>query len=371
MYCMAELRILKKGSDNMKGLAVIGRHEVGWVEKEKPTAGPLDAVVKPLAIAPCSSDVHIAWDDAIDLSSVNDRILGHEAVGIVEEVGSEVKDFKPGDRVIVPAITPNWERTPCQNGFSQHCDGMLTGMSFITFKDGTMAEYFNVNNADANLAIWPDELTVEQALMIPDMVTTGFYGAEMADVKLGSTVAVFGIGPVGLMAVAGSQLSGAAQLLAVGSRPNLIKVAKEYGATDIIDYHDGDTVAQIMDLTDGKGVDAAIVAGGNVNTIGEAVQVVKPGGTVANLNVLGGAESIPIPLDAWGAGLSDKTIKGGFCPGGRVRMEKLIDLVKYGRVDPGKLISHKFYKFEDIEEALLLMRDKPRDLVKSAVFLGE
>lgn len=355
----------------MKGLAVIGKHEVGWVEKEKPSVGPLDAIVKPLAIAPCSSDVHIAWHDAIDLTGVNDRILGHEAVGVIEEVGSGVKDFKPGDRVIVPAITPNWERIPCQNGFAQHCDGMLTGMSFITFKDGTFAEYFNVNNADANLAILPDELTLEQALMIPDMMTTGFYGAEMANVGLGSSVAVFGIGPVGLMAVAGSQLSGAARILAVGSRPNLIKVAKEYGATDIIDYHNGSTVSQIMDLTDGKGVDAAIVAGGNVNTLGEAIEVLKPGGTVANLNVFGGAESIPIPLAAWGAGLSDKTIKGGFCPGGRQRMEKLIDLVKYGRIDPSKLISHRFNKFEDIEEALMLMKDKPRDLIKPGIFLGQ
>lgn len=355
----------------MKGLAVIGKHKVGWVEKEKPTAGPLDAIVKPIAISPCSTDVHIAWDDAIDLSGVDDRILGHEALGIIEEVGSEVRDFKPGDRVIVPAVTPNWERIPCQNGFAQHCDGLLTGMSFIALKDGTMAEFFNVNNADANLAILPDELTLEQALMIPDMMTTGFYGAEMANIKLGDTVAVFGIGPVGLMAVAGSQLSGASRIMTVGSRPNLIKVAKEYGATDIIDYHNGDTVAQIMDLTEGKGVDAAIIAGGNVNTLSEAVKVIKPGGIVANLNVFGGAESIPIPLEAWGMGLSDKTIKGGCCPGGRDRMEKLIDMVKYGRVDPSKLISHKFYNFEDIEEALMLMKDKPRDLVKSAVFLEE
>lgn len=353
---------------NMKGLARLGKNKLGWVEKDKPVAGPRDAIVKPLAFAPCTSDVHIVWGDAY-MGDDDARIVGHESVGVVEEVGSEVRDFKPGDRVIVPAITPTWERISAQNGFAQHCDGMCTGMPFITFKDGTFAEFFHVNDADANLAILPDELTLEQAVMVPDMMTTGFYGAELADIKLGSTVAVFGIGPVGLMGVAGAELSGAARILAVGSRPNSVKVAKEYGATDIIDYHNGDTVQQIMDLTDGNGVDSAVVAGGNVNTLGEAVDVLKPGGTIGNVNHYEGAEFIPLPMAGWGAGLSDKTIKGGLCPGGRLRMERLADLVKYGRIDPSKLISHRFTEFDDLEEALILMKDKPRDLIKPAVIL--
>ncbi|MFA7199129.1 MAG: NAD(P)-dependent alcohol dehydrogenase [Methanoculleus sp.] len=352
----------------MKGLARITKGEIGWVEKEKPVAGPRDAIVRPLALAPCSSELHMIWGDMGDYMP-SGRIMGHEAAGVVDEVGKEVRDFKPGDRVIVPAITPNYLRVPSQRGFAQHCDGMASGMPFCTQKDGTFAEYFHVNDADAQLALIPDGVSLEQAVMIGDMVTTGFHGAEMANVQLGSTVAVFGIGPVGLMAVAGAHLLGAARILAVGSRPNAVKVAKEYGATEIIDYHNGDTVKQIMDLTDGAGVDAAVTAGGGVETIGQAIEVLQPGGTLGNINAMEHAESIPIPLAAWGAGLGNKTIKGDVCPGGRARMERLAALVKAGRIDPGRLITHRFTNFEDIEEALLLMHEKPKNLIKPAVIL--
>lgn len=351
----------------MKGLARISCGAPRWVEKDRPVAGPRDAIIRPLALAPCSSDVHLIWAEIFDWIP-SGRIVGHEAVGVVEEVGEEVRDFKVGDRVVVPAITPNYLRVPSQQGISQHCDGMLTGMPFDLVKDGTLAEYFHVNDADANLALLPDGVTLEQALMVVDMMTTGFYGAEMADVKLGSTVAVFGIGPVGLMAVAGAHLMGAARILAVGSRPNCVQIAREYGATEIIDYHNGDTVQQIMDLTDGQGVDAVITAGGDVSTIGQGIEILKPGRTLANLNVME-EETLPIPLAPLGNGLGGKTIKGDLCPGGRARMEQLLALVKAGRIDPSKLITHRFTKFEDILPALMLMHDKPRDLIKAAVIL--
>lgn len=308
------------------------------------------------------------WGDMGDYMPP-DRIMGHETAGVVEEVGSEVRDFAPGDRVIVPAITPTFGRVPSQRGFAQHCDGMCSGMPFCTVKDGVFAEFFHVNDADANLAHLPDEITLEQAVMIGDMMTTGFYGAELADIRLGSTVAVFGIGPVGLMGVAGAHLLGAARILAVGSRPNAVKVARKYGATDIIDYHNGDTVQQIMDLTDGEGVDSVITAGGDVSIIGQGVQVLKPGGTLGNVNAMEHAENIPIPLAAWGAGLGDKTIRGGLCPGGRARMEQLAALVKHGRIDPSQLLTHRFTNFADIEQALHLMHEKPKDLIKPAVIL--
>ena len=204
--------------------------------------------------------------------------------------------------------------------------------------------------------------------MVVDMMTTGFYGAEMANVKLGSTVAVFGIGPVGLMAVAGAYLMGAARIIAVGSRPNCVILAREYGATDIVDYHNGETVRQIMNLTDGQGVDAVVVAGGNASTIGEGLEVLKPGHILANLNVM--EETIlPIPMGPLGFGLSGKTIRGDLCPGGRARMEQLLALVKAGRIDPGKLINYRYTKFEDLLPALMVMHDKPKDLIKAAVIL--
>lgn len=352
----------------MKGLARTGKGQVGWVDKPRPTAGPRDAIVRPLAMAPCTSEIHMIWGDLGDYMP-SDRIMGHEAVGIVDEVGNEVCDFKPGDRVIVPAITPTFGRVPSQRGYAQHCDGMCSGMPFCTAKDGVFADYFHVNEADANLAHLPDSISLEQAVMIGDMMTTGFYGAELADIQLGSTVAVFGIGPVGLMGVAGAHLMGAARILAVGSRPNAVKVAREYGATEIIDYHNGDTVEQIMDLTGGEGVDSAVTAGGDVSTIGQAVQVLKPGGTLGNVNVMEHAENIPIPLGAWGGGLGDKTIRGGLCPGGRARMERLAALVEHGRIDPSLLLTHRFTNFADIEQALYLMHEKPKDLIKPAVIL--
>lgn len=351
----------------MKGLARTGRGAPGWVEKAKPVAGPRDAIIKGIAYAPCTSDVHFIWSDIGDFLP-NDRIMGHESLGIVESVGNEVKDFKVGDRVVVPAITPNWSTVPSQRGRSQHCEGPLTGMPFDLLKDGTLAEYYHVNDADANLAHLPDGVTLEQALMTVDMMTTGFYGAEMADIKLGDTVVVFGIGPVGLMAVAGAHLLGAARILAVGSRPNLVTLAKEYGATDIIDYHNGNTVQQIMDLTDGQGVDAAVVAGGNASTIGEALEVLKYGHTLANLNIMEEA-AVPIPMAPMAFGIGGKTIRGDLCPGGRARMENLLALVKAGRVDPGKLVNYRYTKFEDLMTALNVMHDKPKDLIKAGVFL--
>lgn len=140
-------------------------------------------------------------------------------------------------------------------------------MSFVTFKHGVFAEQFHVNQADANLAHLSEHVSLEQAVMISDMMTTGFYAAELAEIKPGDTVACFGIGPVGLMSLAGAQIMGASHLIAVGSHPSAIKVAKEYGAHDIVDCHNGSTVEQIMNLTDGKGVDKVVIGWGKRHPI--------------------------------------------------------------------------------------------------------
>lgn len=155
----------------MKGFAMLGIGKVGWIEKEKPTAGPFDAIVKPIAVAPCTSDIHTVFEGA--LGERTDMILGHEAVGEVVEVGKEVKDFKPGDRVVVPAITPDWRTIESQQGLSQHSGEMLAGWKFSNFKDGVFSDYFHVNDADMNLAYLPDNISVEAGVMITDMVTTG------------------------------------------------------------------------------------------------------------------------------------------------------------------------------------------------------
>ena len=351
----------------MKGYAMLGIGKTGWIEKEVPACGPLDAIVKPVAVSPCTSDVHTVWEGAI--GDRRDMILGHEAVGEIVEVGSLVKDLKVGEKVIVPAITPDWGSLESQGGYSMHSGGMLAGWKFSNFKDGVFAEFFHVNEADANLARLPEGVEPASAVMLSDMVPTGFHGAELAQVEYGDTVCVIGIGPVGLMSVAASALKGAGRLFAVGSRPNCVEAAKYYGATDIINYKDGDIVAQIMDKTHGKGVDKVIVAGGDNDTFIQAVTMLKPGGRIGNVNYLGSGDYVRIPRVEWGCGMGHKTIAGGLMPGGRLRMEKLVSLMQYGRLDTSRLLTHRFKGFEHMEEALMLMKDKPRDLIKPVVVL--
>lgn len=351
----------------MKGYAMLGIGKTGWIEKDQPICGPLDAIVRPLAVSPCTSDVHTVWEGAI--GERHDMILGHEAVGEIVETGDLVRELKVGDRVIVPAITPDWGSLEAQGGFSMHSGGMLAGWKFSNFKDGVFSEFFHVNEADANLAVLPEGVDIASAVMLSDMVPTGVHGAELADVQFGDSVCVIGIGPVGLMSVAACAIRGASHIFGVGSRPNCIQIAKEYGATDIINYREGDIVEQVMEKTHGKGVDRVIVAGGDVDTFIQAVEMMKPGGIIGNVNYLGEGDYVKLPREAWGCGMGHKTIAGGLMPGGRLRMEKLVSLLVTGRLDTSKLLTHKFNGFEHLEEALMLMKDKPKDLIKPVVIL--
>ena len=353
----------------MKGFAMLGIGKTGWIEKPEPEMGPLDALVKPIALAPCSSDIHTVWEGAI--GDRHDMILGHEAAGEIVKVGELVKDFKPGDRVLVPAITPDWSSLESQAGFPMHSGGMLAGWKFSNFKDGVFGELFHVNDADANLALIPEGVDPVLAPMLSDMVTTGFHGVEQADVQFGDEVLVIGIGPVGLMSVAGANLRGASRIYAVGTRPNCVEAAKFYGATDIISYKDGSISEQVLKLTNGKGVDRVIIAGGTVDTFEEAIKAMKPGAKIGNVNYLDGGEYIKIPRVEWGVGMGHKAINGGLTPGGRLRMEKLAKLVSCGKLDLSNLVTHKFNGFENVEKALYLMKDKPKDLIKPVVIVAE
>jgi threonine dehydrogenase-like Zn-dependent dehydrogenase len=356
----------KKGESSMKGFAMLGIGAAGWIEREKPKPDPIDAIIRPLAVGMCTSDLHTVYDGPFGELSF---ILGHEAVGEVVEVGSEVKDFKPGDRIVVGAITPDWRTIDVQRGLHQHSGGMLGGFKFTGAKDGVYGEYFHVNDADMNLAHLPDEIPLETAVMLADMIPTGFHGAELADIELGMTVCVIGIGPVGLMAVAGAKLRGAGRIIAVGTRPICVEAAKYYGATEIISYKTGDIVEQVKQLTGGAGVDVAIVAGGEKEGEGlsQAIKMTKAGGTISNVAYFSTGETLPIPRNEWGLGMGHKTIKGGLMPAGRYKLEKFIDLVKYNRVDPSKLATHIYYGMENIEKAWYLMKEKPADLIKPVV----
>jgi len=350
----------------MRGFGMLEVNKTGWMEKPRPVAGPLDAIVRPTIVAPCSSDTHMSHGGSGPRQNV---ILGHEAVGVVVEVGELVTKFAPGDRVVVPCVTPDWLAPGVQSGkYNAHDHGMMASFKYLTQKDGVFAEYFHVNQADANLVHMPDDVSPEAALMTVDMMSTGFHGVELANIGFGDTVVVIGIGPVGLMAVAGAKLRGAGRIIAVGTRPNCIKIAKEYGATDIVSYKDGDIVEQILKMTDG-GADQVIIAGGDGETFRQAVDMTKAMGVIANINYFDISNTLAMPAMSWGLGMANKDIRGGFCPGGAVRIQKLLELIRHGRVDTTKIISHKFYGFDKIPEAFDLMDKKAPDLIKPIIYI--
>ncbi len=348
----------------MKGYGMFQIEQVGWLEKELTPCGPMDAICKPLAVAICSSDIHTV-EGAI--GERKNMILGHEGVGEITEVGSMVKDFKVGDRVIIPAVTPDWNSLEAQAGHSSHSGGMIAAFKYANSKDGVFAEFFHVNDADGNLGLLPENVSVVEGCMISDMVPTGFHGAELADIEFGDSVLVIGIGPVGLMSVAGANMRGASRIIAVGTRPKCVEAARGYGATDIISYKKGTIEDQVLAMTDGKGVDKVIIAGGTVDTFASAVKCVKPGGKIGSVNYISDGDNIKIPVAEWGVGMSNKQINGGLMPGGRLRMEKLASLVSLGKLDVKTLATHVYEGWDAMPEAFQIMKDKPADLIKPVV----
>ena len=352
----------------MRGYGMFEINKVGWLEKDIPEIGPLDALMRPVAIAVCSSDTHMSHGGSGPAFNV---ILGHEAIGEVVRVGELVKNFKPGDICVVPCCTPDWGERDLQmrDSNNAHGGGMMRSFKFLTQKDGVFAEFFSVNNADSNLVLKPDNVSIDDALMTTDMMSTGFYGAEQANIQIGDTVVVFGIGPVGLMAIAGARSLGAGKIIAIGTRPNCAELAREYGANHIVSYKEGDVVEQITAIAGGK-VDSAIIAGGNASTMLQALSIVKSNGVVSNINYFDASETFTIPTFMWGLGMSDISIKGGFCPGGGYRIERLLNMISNDRVHPGKLLNYKYEGFEKIPDAFKAMDEKPRDLIKSGVYIN-
>jgi len=353
-------------SKMMRGYGVVSPGVSGWLDAEIPTPGPLDAILRPRVVAPCTSDVHTMHGGA---GEKNHLILGHEAIGEIVEVGALVQHFRPGDLVLVPSSTPDWLSPGVQQGKSNgHDHGLMGSFKFLAAKHGVFAEYFHVNQADANLTLLPDDIAPEAALMCVDMMTTGLHAVELAKIGFGDSVVVIGIGPVGLMAVAGAALQGAGQIIAIGTRPNCVQLAREYGASHILSYKDGDLVKQVRALT-GGGADQVIIAGGTKETFTQAIRMTGPMGVIASVNFFDMADSFTLPALSWGLGMSNKEIRSGFCPGGAVRLRKLLALIRHGRIDPSKLITHRFHGFEQIEDAFLLMERKPSDLIKPVVFI--
>ena len=271
-------------AENMRAFVIKQVGQTGVVEKPVPQPGPEEAVVRSTAALICTSDVHTVRGA---LPVEPGRTLGHESVGVIHSLGSAVSGFTEGQRVTVCAVTPCYRCSYCQRGFTSQCGGALGGYKYTTQIDGSMAEYFVVPAAAANLTPIPDGISDEQAVYTCDMLTTGFVGAEHAYLQFGETVAVFAQGPVGLCATMGANLMGAGRIIAVESRPERQALAKRFGADDIVDFTQGDPVDQIMDLTGGVGVDAAIEAFGFPQTFEACVRVTKAGGRVSNVGYHG------------------------------------------------------------------------------------
>jgi threonine dehydrogenase-like Zn-dependent dehydrogenase len=347
----------------MKAFVMKQIGQVGFMDKPIPEPGPNDAVIRTSKALICTSDSHTVGGG---IGPRTDLTLGHEAVGVVHAVGSEVKTFQPGDRVVVGAITPDWGHPAAQNGYPSQTGGPLGGWKFANVKDGVFAEYFHVNEADANLAKIPDDVPDEAAVYCCDMLSTGFMGAENGNIPIGGTVAVLAQGPVGLMSTVGARLQGAGLVIGVESVPSRQKLARLYGADEIVDFTKEDVVDRVMELTDGEGVDTAIEALGADITFQTAIKITKPGGTVSNTGYFGEGEFVSIPRVEWGVGMADMTIATGLCPGGRLRMERLLRVLQGGRVDPTQMTTHT-YHFDEMERAFEVSDKKLDDVIKPLI----
>ena len=303
----------------MKAAVFIEPGRIVLDDKPIPEVGPQDALMRVTTTTICGTDIHILKGE---YPVERGLIIGHEPVGVIEKLGSSVRGYREGQRVIAGAITPSGWSNACLCGVGSQ-DGAGTahgwkamgGWKFGNTIDGCQAEYVLVPDAMANLAPVPDELTDEQVLMCPDIMSTGFSGAETAGVRIGDTVAVFAQGPIGLCATAGAKLSGASMVIGVDRLPDRLRVARQMGADHVIDSSRVDPVAEIMRLTEGRGVDIAIEALGLQETFEASLRVLRPGGTLSSLGVY--STDLTIPLGAFSAGLGDHRSSRHYVQGAR------------------------------------------------------
>ena len=352
----------------MKAAIFVEKGRIVLDEKPIPEIGPLDALLRITTTTICGTDVHILRGEYPVAKGLT---IGHEPVGVIEKLGSQVLGFSEGQRVIAGAITPSGHSYACLCGCASQ-DGPGTrhgfratgGWKFGNIIDGCQAEYVRVPDAMVNLSPIPDTLTDEQVLMCPDIMSTGFSGAERGGVQIGDTVAVFALGPIGLCAAAGARLMGATTVIGVDTVAARLQVATQLGATHTVDFKAGNVVDQIMALTDGRGVDVAIEALGTQATFESALRVLRPGGVLSSLGVY--SSDLRIPVDAFAAGLGDYRIVTTLCPGGKERMRRLMNVVASGRVDLKPLVTHHF-KLDDIEAAYDLFAHQRDGVMKVAI----
>jgi alcohol dehydrogenase len=349
----------------MKANVFHAPNDIRVEEVPRPSACAGEAVIRITLTTICGTDLHILRGEYTVKPGL---VIGHEPVGVIEELGEGVTGYSVGDRVLVGAITPCGQCRACLSAqWSQcgHGEGVeaIGGWRFGNTINGAQAEYLLIPNAQANLAKIPDELSDEQVVLLADIASTGFSGAESANIRIGDTVAVFAQGPIGLCATAGAKLMGASFIIAVESDPVRLKMSKQMGADMVLDPNQCEVVAEIRKLTSG-GADVAIEALGLQVTFENALRCLRPGGTLSSLGVYSG--KVQMPYDAFAAGIGDYKIVTTLCPGGKERMRRLMLMVQAKRFDPTPLLTHNF-KLDQIVEAYDLFGSHRDGVLKVAI----
>jgi threonine dehydrogenase-like Zn-dependent dehydrogenase len=351
--------------ERMRATVFHGKDQIRVEEVERPRAGAGEAVIRVTLTTICGTDLHIVRGEYPVREGL---IIGHEPVGVIEELGPGVTGYRIGDRVLVGAITPCGQCRACLSGHLSQCghgEGYeaLGGWRFGNTINGAQAEYLLVPHAQANLAKIPDELTDEQVVLLADIASTGFSGAESGQIKIGDSVAVFAQGPIGLCATAGARLMGAALVIGVDGDANRLSMARRMGADFVLDYRECDVVDEVKKLT-GGGADVTIEALGTQQTFEGALRSLRPGGTLSSLGVYSG--KLQVPYDAFAAGIGDHRIVTTLCPGGKERMRRLLEIVRRGRVDLTPLLTHTF-SLDEITAGYELFGERRDGVLKVAI----
>jgi alcohol dehydrogenase len=337
----------------------------GIEEIERPRAGVGEAIIKITLTTICGTDVHIVRGEYPVHAGL---VIGHEPVGVISELGAGVVGFSVGERVLVGAITPCGQCCGCLSGHLSQCGHgggyeALGGWRLGNTQNGSQAEYVRIPYAQANLAKIPSDLSDEQVVLLSDIASTGFSGAEAGGVKLGDSVVVFAQGPIGLCATQGAKLMGASLIIGVDGDETRLAMARRMGADVVLDYRHQDVLAEVKRLT-GGGADVAVEALGTQQTFEHALRCLRPGGTLSSLGVYSG--KLSMPYDAFSAGLGDHRIITTLCPGGKERMRRLMTLARSGRIDLTPLLTHSF-SLDDIGEAYALFSERRDGVIKVAI----
>ena len=324
----------------MKALVYEGPGKKSWAEVPDPKLiDTTDAVIRIDSTTICGTDLHILKGDVPAVTP--GRILGHEGVGTVVEVGSSVRNINVGDRVIISCISSCGFCTYCRSGNPSHClaDEGASGIGWILghLIDGTQAELVRIPFADNSLYRLPEGVADAAAVLLSDILPTGFeMGVQYGRVKPGDTVAVVGAGPVGLAVIATAGLYGAAQIIALDLDENRLEMAKQLGASHCVNAGAADWKKQVLALTDGFGVDVAVEAVGVPGTFDTCLQLVRPGGNVANVGVHGQAVQLDLQ-DLW---IKNINISMGLV--NTTTLEMLLKLVAQEKLPVDKFVTHRF-----------------------------